>query len=154
MNSSYDPLLTVTFGDSEMTYIQYIVMIGNNDLLKRVLEQSDGREQFLQSRDQFENSSLHYVYLMDMKETMGIIIRVMQELGKEHNFGRDLAKLEDHKNNREQKAYATAIKTKSEVFEKLHEALETIKKGGWLSLDHGYNQMHAASMIVSRYPVP
>ena len=85
---------------------------------------------------------------------MGIIIRVMQELGKEHNFGRDLAKLEDHKNNREQKAYATAIKTKSEVFEKLHEALETIKKGGWLSLDHGYNQMHAASMIVSRYPVP
>ena len=49
---SLDPLLTVTFGDAEMTYVQFIVMQGNNDLLKKVLEKSDGREHFLQSRDQ------------------------------------------------------------------------------------------------------
>ena len=90
---------------------------------------------------------------MDMKETMGIIIRLLQELGREHDFGSDLAKLADHKNSREQKPYATAINTKSEAYEKLHEALDTIKNGGWLSLDVGYNQFHAASMIISRHQV-
>ena len=90
---------------------------------------------------------------MDMKETMAIMIRVMQTLGREHAFGGNLAELLDVKNCREQKAYATAIRTKSEAFEQLHEALETIKQGGWLSLDKGYNQVHASSMIVSRNPM-
>ena len=76
---------------------------------------------------------------MDMKETIAIIIRQMQELGKENDFGSELAKLSDHKNCREQKAYTVAVRTKSEAFEQLHEGLETIQRGGWLSLDKGYN---------------
>ena len=60
---------------------------------------------------------MHYIYLIDMKDTMAIIIRQLQELGREHEFGSELAKLTDHKNCREQKAYAMAVRTKSEAFE-------------------------------------
>ena len=46
-----EPLLTVTFGDAEMTYIQFVIMQGNHDLLKQILQKPDGRQQFLASRD-------------------------------------------------------------------------------------------------------
>ena len=43
--------LSVTFGDAEMTYLQFIIVQDNAELLRKVIEQPQGRQDFLKSRD-------------------------------------------------------------------------------------------------------
>ena len=36
-------VLGITFGDSEMTYIQFMIVQGNTELFKKVIETESGR---------------------------------------------------------------------------------------------------------------
>ena len=88
---------------------------------------------------------------MDLKEIINIIFQTMQMLGKDHEFGKDVTKLVDKANSRDLKPFDTAIRTNSTEYKNLHQALDSVKKGGWLSLDRGYkNVVASASMAMPR----
>ena len=44
--------------------------------------------------------------------------------------------------------FETAIRTKSTEYTKLNESFELIRNGGWITLAKGFEQNHAASMIM------
>lgn len=55
----------IKLGDAHMTYVQSVIQGGNLTLFQQILASKDGRDDFIESRDRYQNTCLHYIALFD-----------------------------------------------------------------------------------------
>ena len=61
-----------------MSYIQFVIQTGNNELFKEILATDTGSEDFIKSRDMHGNTCLHYIALFDQEDFIDYIFNHMQ----------------------------------------------------------------------------
>ena len=67
----------MSLADPEMTYVQYLIQVGNFRLLAQLLETEDGLQDFLLSRDVHLNTCLHYVALFDDEDCIEVVLNLI-----------------------------------------------------------------------------
>ena len=67
-------LVDIKLTDAQMTYIQFVIQVGNVRLLEQILATEEGQSDFVTSRDVHGNSPLHYIALFDQENVIEVVL--------------------------------------------------------------------------------
>ena len=67
-------MLSVKFGNTEMSYVQYVIQVRNFKLFEQIVGSEQGFDDFVVSRDIHGNTCMHYLALFDDEDFIEAMI--------------------------------------------------------------------------------
>ena len=107
-------------GDAQMTYIQCVIQEGNVKLFKQILAQNEGLNDFIASKDLYQNTSLHYIALFDQED---FIINILEHIERSQDFAFKLKAISCATNSENRTPMEFFDRGKSDSYIHLHETL-------------------------------
>ena len=117
-----------------------MIQEGNIKLFKQILAKEEGLNDFITSKDLYNNTSLHYIALFDDEE---FIINILEHIERSQTFAFKLKAISCAQNNEARTPMDFFNRGKSDSYIYLHDSLQDLQVGCTLSRGE-------LSVIVSR----